>query len=752
MIAIRQYTYTLFFFLLAPFVSFGQNPRDPTLKPERSRELFHDYVDAEQKKALQADGKDDKLFSPSFNEDVNFQVTNALINKVNDLQKKIEKDSTIGGQTKVLYIRGVERLLRDLNANWRHKKFVPTYLPEILESYEKCAELDIIKVSIENYIDRLPYDVARPLLDCTAFEKNSGYKTSKNILVRKYCELHPEQIFATLLNTLRQIPDLPFADSLIIVAGHLYPRQLYDYAAANNVLATRIRKVNDPLVQAVVKMTSSGGSGQLYFPFLDNIVKGKMTLSEIDAVRNDSIQYYKLLVRTHIDYTERLLNKDTAMEFKALSDMMTRKAIQVFVNRINALHDEDAVTRFRIIQPLNAQDLYYLAVLSDGIIYTSSFVKGIFPLMMSRMGNRGDSLLMSVNFDKYRKLIKMSAAYNTLGAFLSSFKDQQNANDLMRAFVSNLEKSGGLEDGVDVADSYASISETLKPIADEMLVNIRANYQKNVSANNKKGIEMYRILEKLFISADSTQKIDLTKELGIPPVYAVANKDLQTDNAGVIIQVFIYGDEDGIGVFPHIVGMFNNANWKTDRTNPNWVAITSIKGKPVSLYLNKPLPEEKDEDAKAQEALCNYLERNGLKPTITINRGHSYNAPYTIRQMFSTSKIVFMGSCGGYNLIHDILEKAPDAHIIGTKQIADAPVNNPFLKLLAETLRNGNSIEWIPFWKELDKMVTNKIFEDYVPPHKNLGAIFIKAYKIAMGEATPPIAKSGTQSEEPGNR
>ncbi|HEX6846342.1 MAG TPA: hypothetical protein VF144_05165, partial [Chitinophagaceae bacterium] len=644
-------------------------------------------------------------------------------------------------QTKVLYIRGIERLLRDLNANWRGNRFVSTYLPEMLEGYVRCMELDIKKISIENYIAQLPYDAARPLLDCTAFEKNSGYQTSKNILVRKYCEQHPEQTFATLLTSLRQIPDLPFTDSLIIAAGRAYPKQLYDYAAANNVLGNRIKKVNDPFVQAVVKMTASGGSGQLYFPFLDNIVKGKMKLADIDAVRNDSIQYYKLLVRTHLDYNERLLNKDTAFEYEALHQMMERKAIQVFVNRINALHDEDAVTRFRIIQPLNAQELYYLAVLSDGIIYTSSFVKGVFPLMMSRIGNRGDSLLMSVSFDRYRKLIKMSAAYNTLGTFLSSFKDQQNANDLMRAFVSNLEKTGGLEDGVDVADSYASIAETLKPIADEMLVNVRANYQRNISANNKKGIEMYRILEKLFISADSSQKIDLTTELGIPPVYGVTNKDLQTENGTTVIQVFMYGDEDGIRVFPSIVGLFNNSNWKTDRTNPQWITVTSVKGKPVSIYLNRPLPEEKDLDAKAQEALCNYLERNGLKPTVTINRGHSYNAPYTIRQMFPTSKIVFMGSCGGYNLIHDILEKAPDAHIIGTKQIADAPVNNPFLKLLAETLRNGHSIEWIPFWKELDKMVTNEIFEDYVPPHKNLGAIFIKAYKIAIGETAVSIAK-----------
>jgi hypothetical protein len=180
--------------------------------------------------------------------------------------------------------------------------------------------------------------------------------------------------------------------------------------------------------------------------------------------------------------------------------------------------------------------------------------------------------------------------------------------------------------------------------------------------------------------------------------------------------------------------MFNNSNWKIDQSNKQWVTISTAKGAPVSLYLNRPLPEENGEDAKAQEALCEYLRKNSIVPTVTINRGHSYNAPYTIEQMSTASKIVFMGSCGGYRMIHDILLKAPDAHIIGTKQIADAPVNNPFLKLLMEKLRVGSNIDWIPFWKELDSMVTNKIFEDYVPPHKNLGALFIKAYRIAMGE------------------
>jgi len=745
MIAIRQYAYFLSFILFAAVNSFAQSPKDPTLKPDRTRELFHSYVDSEQKKALQSDKKDDKLFTPYANEEVNIQITNALLGKVNELQKRIEKDSTIGGQPKVLYIRGLEKLLRDLNNNWQYNRFVATYLPNILDAYERCMELDLKKSAIDHYIAQLPYDVARPLLDCTAFEKNPGYRTSKNVIVRKYCEAHPDRIFATLLTTLPRIPDLPFADSLIIAAGHLYPRQLYDYAAANNVLGNRIKKVKDPLIEAVTKMTTSGGSGQLYFPFLDNIVKGKMSIADIDNVRNDDTKYYKLLVKTHLDYRERLLNKDTAFEYESLNEMLEKKAQQVFVNVINGLHDEDDVTRFRIIQPLNAQELYYLAVLSDGIIYTSSFTKGVFPLMMSRAGNQGDSVLKLVMFDKYRKFIKMAAGYNKLSAFLSSFPKNGNASDLMYAFVGNLERSASLEDGVDVADSYASIVETMKPLSEEMLGNVMLNHKRNITQNNKKGIEIYRILEKLFLSADSTKNIDLTKELGIPPVYNIPYANLATDSNRVVIQVFFYGEKSDMGIFNEFVNGFRNSTWKM-ASNDKWVSFHSLKGKPVSIYANRALPQETGEDEKAQKELGSYLVRNNINPTVTIHRGHSYTAPYTIAQMAPTSKIVFLGSCGGYHLIHDVLAKASDAHIIASKQIGKTIINRPFIKILTEKVRNGNNIDWLSFWKDFRKEANVPEFDDYIPPYKNLGAIFIKAYKIAMGENEPDLVSASEQA------
>jgi hypothetical protein len=719
-----------------PLLAQAEDP-DPVkdLKPPKNRELFHDYVDKQQKEILKSDGKADNEFRPSSDDEVNFLLTNAVTNRVDWVQYRIEKDSLLNSQAKIKYLRGLEAVLKYFNGNWRRGNVTTTQLPVIIDEYEKCMWADIANSSIDIIIDRLPYDVALNLINPGVFNKNAGYKNSQYILIRKFCELHPEQTFLKL----RDNTDVPFLDSLIKIAGYRDPGQLYNFAAANNKLGFAIRRIDDSLINAVSKMAMSN-SGRWYFPFLDNIMRGKMTLSDIDAVKDDSVRYFRLLVKTHLDYVQRALNKDIPYGYKELEERIKTKARDVFVNTINALHEvDDLAKRFKIIQPLTAEELYYLAVTTDGIIYTSSFVKGVYPLMMTRANQHGDSLLMNVRFDKYRKFIKMCAGYNTLSNFLNSFQPRKNPDEesdaerLMRAFVGKLEESKGLEDGVDVADSYASIVETIKPLADRMLLNIKANYERNLISNNKQGIVMYNLLYKLFLSADTNNHIDLSKEFGIPPVYNVPFKALSNDTGRVIMQVFFYGDKDGKGIFQGFKRMFDSKLWKITTTQ-NWISINSIKGKPVSIYANLPLPEEDDLDKKAQDALDSFLLKNNLYPTVVIHRGHSYNAPYTIAQILPSAKIVFMGSCGGYYLIHDILKHSPDAHIITSKQIGKTTVNQPFFNLLMEKARSGNNIDWIPFWEELEKKVRVEGFEDYIPPYKNLGAIFIKAYKKAMGD------------------
>ncbi len=732
MIAIARYLFPLASITLFSYLSSAQIDT-AVLKdfvPVFRHQLFHDEVIKEQNSILNYDVKKDRRLTLSSNDEINYLLTYSVKWKVASILYNIEMDSTLADQKKVLYIRRTATLLSNLQKSWKAGQADPMNLPAVLDAYEESIKLDEKGINAAEYFESLPYEIGNSVFRSGAFDNNPGAKDIKNILLRKYCALYPRQTFKVLTEN----PDVPFADSLIKVASKKYPDLLYDYAQAGNKLGHIISNIkDDPFVMAVVRMAKNK-SGRLYYPFLGNIITGKISFDDIDAVKNDSIAYYRLLVKTRMDYVSRAINKDTAYGFRELGKMLETKATDVFVNTINGLHEvDDPNIRFKIIQPLTAEELYYLAVYTDGIIYTSSFVNGVYPLMMKRINKRGDSLLLSVRFDKYRKFIKMAAGYNTLGNFLASFPGHDDATVLMRAFVSGLENSSGLEDGVDVADSYASIAETMKPVAGEMLRNVKMNYERNKSANNKRGMVMYDLLYKLFLSADSTNKIDLSKEFGIPPIYDVPYKLLANDSGRVVMEVFFYGDKDGQNIFEGFKKMFNPAVWRIDNSNSEWIRIYSLKGKPVSIFANRPLPEEAGEDEKAQRDLTEYLEKNKLDPTVTIHRGHSYYAESTIDQMFPSSKIVFLGSCGGYHLIDDVLKKAPDAHIIASKQIGKTAINRPFFDLLMETVRNGKDIEWIPFWQDLEKRVKVEGFEDYIPPYKNLGALFIKAYKIAMG-------------------
>jgi hypothetical protein len=192
--------------------------------------------------------------------------------------------------------------------------------------------------------------------------------------------------------------------------------------------------------------------------------------------------------------------------------------------------------------------------------------------------------------------------------------------------------------------------------------------------------------------------------------------------------------------FDNYMGLFSGKpEWAVNR-GKEWVEIRSLKGGKVLIYANLPLDNSKgdDPDAKAQANLLDHLQANGLAPTIVIHRGHSYHLKYTITQMPSSARIVILGSCGGYHNLDDVLNKCPDAHIISSKEVGTRTVNEPILRSMNESLRNGKDIEWVPMWKALSAQFSSggskERFENYIPPHKNLGALFIKAYHSAIGK------------------
>lgn len=717
---------------LAVWANFADAQNSATtlkFRPDIKRQLFHDYVDREQKAALAADGLADASFKAGTDEEINYLVTEALITTIDRLQRQVEEDTGLSHSNKVAYLRGMETMLKKFTTGYRTRRFSASNLPQALSLYETAIATDRRGGTIEPLVRKSGYAVAELVVGSGAFDGNAGIRNAKNELLRKYTQVYPQRTFEMLKDN----PDVPFRDSLIMAAGRKYPRLLYDYAAANNKLGFAIRRIEDPLVQTVSKMATSGGSGQIYFAFLDNLLKDRMKLADIDAVKNDDVKFYRLLVQTRLDYIRRLQQKEEVLELAALTKMLEKRANNVFVKEINARHDEPDAARFRILNQLTPQELYYLIVSSENEIYTSSYVRGVFPIMMQKIGNRGDSLLMSVNFDRFKKFIKVAAGFNTLNTFLKSFPSAEQSKALMTAFVNGLEKTEGLEDGVDVADSYVSIFEGNRELAQYMLDLAKHNYERNLSQNNRRGVVSYNLLYKLFLSADPANNVNLSEEFGIPPVYNVPFSALSDTSQRVVMQVFFYGDEDGMNIYQGFLRQFGGGNWKISYSD-KWVQISSTKGKSIQVFANKPLPEETGKDEEAQDALTEYLKQKGMEPSIIIHRGHSYYANSTIEHILPSAKIVFMGSCGGYHLIHDVLKHSPDAHIIASKQIGKTVINQPFFNLLMEKMRNGNNIEWIPFWNEFKRTAGSvEGFEDYIPPHKNLGAIFIKAYRSSMG-------------------
>lgn len=698
------------------------------------RMLWHDKIDKQQKRLLAPDGS----LKITSDESINLQIADALIRRVDELQQEIELDTVASRQMKIKYLLSTETMLEGYNNNRGKKDYPIAMAPALFTAFEQCMALDKKNESIEPVIAENAYGIGKILVECFLTPTpNAGVAPSRIILLKKYCELHPDQILPVLQNN----PNVPFANNMITVAAYRDVRKLYDYAAARNTLGHRIRNHPDSLVQMIAQMASSK-SGQLYFPFLDNLLRGKITFEEIDKVKENDLSYYRLMVKTRIEYAGRLLPpvKDTVTEMKALTDMMARKAKQYFIREINALHAvEDERVRFRRIDGLTPQELYYLIVLGEDEIYTSSYLN-VYKRIFQRMAvPRADSLLLSVNGDYFRKFIKMAAGYNTLNDFLGKM-DKEKATTTMKAFVIKLENTKDLEEPVDVADSYSSIMDKNPELAAYILDQVKWNYRRNVERDNKRGIVIYNLLKILFESADTTKKINLSEKLGIPPVYTVDHTLLADDTGRVIQQVFFYGDEDKDGQlsFINFMAMFRGrSEWKVSE-NPDWVTITSTKGKPVWIFANKPLLGEDDPDAQAQAKLNEYLFERKLKPTVVIHRGHSYHLPYTLKQLAPSARIVVLGSCGGYNNLNEVLSICEDAHIISSKQVGTKSVNEPILQSINSTLLAGKDIDWISMWKELgnrfQKNAAREKFDDYIPPYKNLGAIFIKAYRKAMGD------------------
>ncbi len=707
------------------------------------RQGKHDRINAEQKSLDKADGKVDGIIKATQQDDVNLAIADALFRQIDELQDSIETNKKIRGQRqKVLYLDYVEQLVKAFREGVKQKTINALYAPTLVATFTKAIKATVDSVSMAAIINEVPYEVGKIITQIIV--ENIGYRESKNIVYLKYATLNPDKIISTIEPYAKE----NFADSLLAVGCKTSPTSVYSFAQANNsVVGKLIHQSKNVMVQKVAELSNTPNA-LFYFPFLDDILNSKQSIDSLKKIIGngekgyDSVAYYKALVKTEIGYYKRLQVGDTPVAMlgaNGLRETLMKKANQHFVKIINDLHEKPEAVRMRAVEPLSAVDLYYMMLLGEAEIYTSSY-KHSFTRMLQRLGKpaKTDSLLQVVNYDYFKRFIKMAANYNRLDTFLK-LMPVAISEKLMHRFVDNLDKTKDLEDAVDVADSYSSIND--KKLLNTILQYVKENETEAINSNNTRGAIIYGLLKTIFLSADSTNKINLTTAYGIPNIYTIENKQIADDSGRIIQQVFFYGDDDGKAFFPRFINSFTDKSIWQITPKKEWVEIKSLKGNKVLIFVNKPLDSDKNLDDTAQYHLNSYLAEQGISPSVVVHRGHSYWLPGTLKRMPDDAKIIVLGSCGGYKNLSTILKNSPNAHIISTKEIGVGDINRPILNYLHQNFQSSKVLDWRTMWATLGKLfikdpskAVRESWENYIPPYKNLGAIFIKAYNTKVGE------------------
>jgi len=702
--------------------------QDTLLQPiPIGRVLFHDKIDNEQIAIDKMDGDADTIVTFLRNPAYTDALSNAFLDEVDAMQVRIEnmpandRDEFTDNQQKIRYLRAVYEMLQPFRQDPKPDPKFYINLVANMDSMLIAVNENKLMEFVTTHTDIYSLNNGRAL-----------WNNHPEVRAYLYIQLGKTDPLM-MIKRLGEYASDTFAGDIIKAVARLKPEVVYNYATSTNIdFKKAVFNTKDSLVQAIVKIAAESKAPLKAFPFLGDIYRGNKTVSQIDSIADSTSLYYENLVRLKLE--------DDPVTRHIYTDEIVYRTLKYYVRPMNDLHEEKDEVRFQCIDSLPASSLFFIMVYGQDEIYTSSFL-GTFKRLMERMKPmKGDQFLEALHYDHFRSFIRMCAGYSTLSDFLATIDDTARTK-LMTRFIDNLGKGkeDDLEDAVDVANAFGSIRDSALSV---FLQNrVKENYRQAYDDNNRKGKAIYSLLARIFIdnavTVTDTVAALTSSKLHLPPIDKVLYKDLINDSGIVYQQVLFFGDKDGEESYEsYIEGFKNDKNWLITQSQ-YWTTISSVSGKKIVIYANLPLKEPDDEEA--QNRLAKFLDDSGIHPTIVIHRGHSYHLPATITRLTPQVKIVILGSCGGYHNLAMVLDRSPDAHIVSSKQTGVKAVNGPIIKSLNDMLLAGADVEWIKMWNQLNEFFSKKPedldkFSDYVPPYKNLGAIFIKAYRKMIAD------------------
>lgn len=521
---------------------------------------------------------------------------------------------------------------------------------------------------------------------------------------------------AELLKHYKEFDSKPWSTGILDEVSAVAPMKIKTYLHSWNSIHQRIKSSKNELTAQVYAIYEEKGSSSRAYILLNDIYNGKLTIDEAHNIARFDSSLFEYLIAMRA--TDKVLKGE-----HSLDDALKYQCFKQ-VRVINDLHEESDARRFSSLQKFNASEVYTLMVYSEDEIYTSTFL-GMYKRLMAKMETESSyQFLYQNNFNHFRTFIKMCAGYNELNSFLRKMTEWEK-QQLFTRLVEGLEKANdNLSSAVAIADTYGSIrSVDTKLIFEQAIL----SYYEKIRYSDPEAEKLYAIILSVFEigDGDGTALSSETSSLKVLELDRIFKEGKNVQ------QHFFFDDPDGRASYAHFVATFRNGNWDI-LDKGTYILLKSRSGKKVEIYANKPTTEY-----AGQDAIRAHFKKTERWPDIVVHRGHSYFVSAAIESLTPNAEVVFLGSCGGYNNISQVLKYSPEAQIISSKQIGTMLVNDRLCLELNETIRKGQDIVWDTLWSTLDKKfpkgsTADSRFQDYVPPHKNLGALLIKTYRNVL--------------------
>lgn len=661
----------------------------------------NEAVDGNQKRIDMYDGTLDdtvRLISPLQTN----QATELYFKTINRIQQNINNNLNYSNLDKKQRLHDLVRMLERIDRS--NVYFYTSYQPyfQMIIRVQEVVETNRIKAIIKSdlltALKVVPFFVDKPY--------------AKDVL-RLAARVYPSEV----LKHYGQFAFQSYSDDILDELCAHAPAHVSFYMGGNNPVFVALQEAQGyKHIDHMMSLYRQVGSNSKAYILLDDVVNYRMSAKEAHELGRQRTDLFKHLLK--------LRTNGKIIGGYSVDDELTYLATRK-VREINELHEEQDEVRFALTDSTNmpANELYTLIVYGEDEIYTSSFL-GLFKRLMARMTEESSyEFLHNMGRNRYRTFIKMCAAYNVLPEFVGRMSLWEKRS-LFNAFVGGLgDEINPLEQAVAVADTYGSLRDSASRETFELA--IKKEYQQ-VRWKNSEAEKLYGILlELLNIKGEPSDLDEDLTELAVLSINKLLKKGEHVQ------QHFFFDDEDGWASYGTFIARFQRPGWKIIDKG-HYVVIESEVGKKVKIYANKARDEY-----DGQDELQDLFKKTQRFPDVVVHRGHSYYAQTTIETITPNSDLVLLGSCGGYNNIRQVLDYAPGAQIISSKQVGTMFVNNELIFEICENIRRGNDLDWQLIWTKVGKRLSanttaSERFADYLPPHKNLGAVLIRNYRRTL--------------------